>query len=90
MLKLAEYFNCGTVTLANSTGEHSRIIVTKHSDIKNIIIPFFIENKLHGDKLFNFEQFCKGAALVESGSHLTVKGSEQLDLLRSNMNLQRE
>jgi hypothetical protein len=48
--------------------------VVKFSDIKDIIIPFLKKYPLHGVKSKNFEDFCKGAELIQNKIHLTEEG----------------
>ena len=55
------------------------LIVTKFSDVNNIIIPFFEKNPLLGVKLMDFLDWCKVANLMIEKKHLTKDG---VDLIR--------
>jgi hypothetical protein len=60
--------------------------VVKFSDIKDIIIPFLKKYPLHGVKSKDFEDFCKGAELIQNKIHLTEEGLDQLRLIKTGMN----
>nr|YP_010470477.1 LAGLIDADG endonuclease [Inonotus hispidus]YP_010691052.1 LAGLIDADG endonuclease [Phellinus igniarius]UVF37965.1 LAGLIDADG endonuclease [Inonotus hispidus]WBU93153.1 LAGLIDADG endonuclease [Phellinus igniarius] len=66
------------------------LIITKFSDIINIIIPFFLENPLLGIKLLDFIDWCKVAKLISTGSHLTLDGLDLIRKIKSGMNRGRD
>jgi hypothetical protein len=61
-------------------------IVTKLTDINNIIIPFFDKFPILGVKTQDFELFKKAAKIMSNGDHLTQKGLDKLNIIKSNMN----
>jgi hypothetical protein len=68
-----DYFGCGSIVQHNkrSTVE---FVVTRFSDIKEKIIPFFVKHSLQGIKLLNFNPFVSGAELIKDKAHLDVEG----------------
>jgi hypothetical protein len=75
MKRIVEYFNCGAVY--ENTG-HVTFIVTKLSDIRDKIIPFFKEYSLQGFKLSDYEKFCKVAILMQEKAHLSIEGINKI------------
>ena len=55
-------------------------------DLSQIIIPFFNKYPILGVKHLDYEDWCKIANLVISGSHLTVEGFKEIVQLESGMN----
>ena len=43
-------------------------------DIYNKIIPFFIKYPIVGQKLLDFQDFCRVANLMNENAHLTLEG----------------
>ena len=68
------------------------ITVSKFSDIKNKIIPFFDneKNSIQGVKLLDYLDWCKIAKLIDEGSHLTLEGLEKILRIKKNMNTGRD
>jgi len=60
--------------------------INKFKIIYNKIIPLFKEYKIEGEKLLDFQDFCKIAELMEKKSHLTSKGLDQIREIKSRMN----
>jgi hypothetical protein len=60
--------------------------ITKYSDIKNIIIPFFDEYPIQGQKALDFEDFKKVSLLMENKLHLTDKGLLEILKIKEQMN----
>ena len=50
------------------------------------IIPFFNKYPLYGAKRLEYEDFCKVASMMNSKTHLTESGLEQVREIKSNMN----
>lgn len=84
LVLIKDYFNCGYVS-EDSRGM-SHIFVRKNSDITSFIIPFFAKYPLHGAKYADYLDFCKVAKIIDSKAHLTDKGVEQIDQIKSGMN----
>lgn len=89
MEEIKSKFGCGSITI-NESSAVIRYTVTKLSDIQNIIIPFFDEYSLMGDKKINFEDFKKVSELITKKSHLTKEGLNKILVIKSNMNFNRE
>ena len=75
MKNFVSYFNCGAVY--ENTG-HVTFVVTKLSDIRDKIIPFFQKYPLQGFKLSDFDKFCRVAKLINEKVHLTSDGINKI------------
>jgi hypothetical protein len=87
MISLIEYLNCGKVY---SQQDLVKFVVTKLSEIINIIIPFFNKYPLQGNKRLDYLDFCKVVALMKDKAHLTVSGLAQIKKIKSAMNTGRK
>jgi hypothetical protein len=65
---------------------HVEYKVSSIKDLRQKVIPFFKEHQLQAKKRHSFELFCQAAQIFARKEHLTLKGIEQLRLIRSNMN----
>ncbi len=91
--KVQEYFGAGTVYQKRSA-QYGRLPsyvfeVTKRDDIYDIVIPFFVKNKLVGDKQKSFNYFCKIANIVKGRQDvkkLTPEEVKYVRFLKENMN----
>jgi LAGLIDADG endonuclease len=90
MKLLIKYIGCGKIYKKGSEKQVVELIISKFSDIINIIIPLFTNNSLHGIKQLNFIDFCKVAKLMSKGSHLTQEGFNLISTIKSRMNKGRE
>lgn len=70
----------------NQSTQIVNIRIPKISDITNIIIPFFENNNILGNKQLDYLDWCKIAALMNNGSHLTLEGLNLIRKIKSNMN----
>jgi len=68
---------------------HAKYAVKSHKDIFKYIIPFFKKYPLQGKKGKDFEDFCRAAEIFRKKEHLTMKGIEKLNAIRSQMNEKR-
>ena len=84
---LIPFFNCGR--LETTRESYVSFVVTKLSNILQIIIPFFEKYPLNGSKAKDFEDWKKVAKLMESNLHLTKEGKQQILQLKSGMNFSR-
>ena len=82
--RLASYFKCGTVRVAN-TRNSAEWIVTKSVYIKLILIPFLNKYPLSGVKSLDFERFKKAAYLIENKVHLRKEGFLQFKMIKEEM-----
>lgn len=67
-----------------------KFIALKFDDVINIVIPFFNKYPLIGSKNLNFKDFCKIAVLVQNKAHLTTEGIEEIQKIKSKMNIGRD
>jgi hypothetical protein len=77
------FFGCGHTYVDR---EVANFVVSKLSDILNIIIPFFDEYSLRSYKLDNFLDFKKGALMINNKEHLISEGLKNLEVLKAGMN----
>lgn len=78
-----EYFGCGRIKEEKLI---INFIVSKFSDIENIIVPFFKQYPLQGNKALNLADFCKAVERIKTKSHLTNAGMEEILKIKSGMN----
>jgi len=83
MKSIIDYLNCGVINLAN---ERVCFLVTKFSDICNIIIPFFDKFHIQGVKHKDYLDFLRAKTLVENKAHLTQEGLDTIIKIKSGMN----
>lgn len=85
---LVQYFNCGSYVpvLDKNIGY---FIVSKFSDIIDVIIPFFDQYPILGVKAKDFQDFKRVALIMKSKDHLSQEGLEQIRLIKAGMNKNR-
>lgn len=76
------FFGCG-VTYKDTNGMVTYFVVSKLSDIMNIIIPFFEKHPLQGSKLCNYLDFKTGAIILNNKEHLNSEGLVKLQNLKA-------
>ena len=93
MRNLIYYLDCGKVqkkkqkktknknSQKNNT-EFFEFRVEKFEDINKKIIPLFINYPIVGQKLLDFQDFCKVANLMEQKAQLTIEGLNQIQLIK--------
>jgi len=86
---LKQYLECGEIYKKGSEKKVVELVITKITDITNIIIPLFTNNSLHGMKQLDFLDFCKIAKLMGEGKHLTLEGFDLILSIKANMNKSR-
>ena len=65
---IKDYFNCGLCYLRKNE-DTVDFKVTKFSDIKQIIIPFYINNPILGVKSLDFKDWCLVSEIVNKREH---------------------
>nr|QID02912.1 hypothetical protein [Orbilia oligospora] len=85
MKSFENYFGCGKYYLSKR-GEYGDYQVRKLSNNLEIIIPFFQNNKILGEKSKDFNDWCKIADLMKDNQHLNEKGLEQIRKIKDRMN----
>jgi N-acetylneuraminic acid mutarotase len=74
---LIDFLECGKVQTKNIKKNNTKYFefrVEKFEDINNKIIPFFVKYPIVGQKLLDFQDFCKVANLMNEKAHLTIEG----------------
>lgn len=79
------FFGCGNQTV-RSNNIACDFVVSKFSDICQIIIPFFDKYPLFGVKAKNFDDFKKVAEIIRVKGHLTDSGLEEILKIKAGMN----
>jgi len=85
---ICNYLECGKYYSSTKRNEGS-VTVTKFSDIDLKIIPFFKNYPIIGIKALDFEDFYKIGELIKNKKHLTIKGLEKIEKIKSGMNTKR-
>lgn len=89
MKSIQNYFSgCGKI-YEDTENSLVRLTITKKSDIRNIIIPFFLKYPLHGAKKLDFESFCKIDGIVKEDLHKTNEGLDIIRMIKGDMNRKR-
>lgn len=84
MNSIINTLKCGTIS---KHGKDAVVLtVCRFKDINYKIIPLFNEYKIKGVKALDFQDFCKVAELVNKKAHLTLKGLEEIRVIKLNMN----
>jgi hypothetical protein len=84
-----EYLGCGRIEKASTRPDEVNFVVSKFSDIKEKIIPFFKTNPLEGIKNRDLLDFVEVANIIEAKGHLTLEGVNKINSLKSGMNSSR-
>lgn len=80
------FFGCGSCVRSKNLVE---FICVNTKYINNIILPFFIKYPVLGVKALDFNDWCKGAEILQDKAHLTPEGLAQLKALKLGMNKNR-
>ena len=88
--ELVYFFGCGHVTVNQRHDNHrsplGRYRVTRRSDLRNVIVPFFRANRLHTSKQTDFEKFALIVDLMHLGVHRTREGMIRIAEISESMN----
>jgi hypothetical protein len=84
LLQLQQFFGCG---LNRKNRKAATFIVTKLSDLINVIIPHFLNYPLFTQKAVDFRLFKQIILLMQNKKHLKTEGLEQIINIRASMNL---
>jgi hypothetical protein len=83
--KLVSYLGCGIVEVTKE-GQVAVFVVTKFTDICEIILPFFDKHSLKGFKSSNYTSFKQGVDIFRKKEHLTASGLGSLIKIKESMN----
>jgi hypothetical protein len=61
-----------------------------HTSYPTHVIPLFLAHPLEGAKKKDFEDFLRVAELIKTKAHLKKEGLEQIRLIKSGMNSNRD
>ena len=86
---MVEFFGAGRY-VPYSTKGFGEFIVTKFSEIAEILIPFFNEYKIVGSKFKDYQDFVSVTELMKNKAHLTEEGLNKIRLIKSGMNTGRQ
>jgi hypothetical protein len=89
LTKFIDYLGCGRIERASTRPDIVNFSVSKFSNIKEKVIPFFQSCSLHGIKHMDYLDFVKVAKIVEVKGHLTPEGINKINSLKSGMNSSR-
>lgn len=85
LLSFIDYFGCGRYRLRKG-GMSGDFIVGRLSDLTVKMIPFFETYPILGVKAKDFEDFKQVVKLMNSATHLTLEGLEQIRQIQAGMN----
>lgn len=87
---LVRFFGCGKVGVNNRHDNHrenlARYVVWRFGDLRDVIVPFFLENQLRTSKRHNFEKFAEIIRLMNLRLHLTMPGIAAIAQIAETMN----
>lgn len=76
--RIKKELNCGNVHVIKN---QARFSVQNINEIENSVIPFFIKNKLSGNKKKDFELWQKAASIIVKNKGVYISKWEKSDLL---------
>lgn len=88
MRTIIKYLDCGRVSKRNSSPAVD-FLVNNYMDISTKVISFLEKYSLETVKQKDSKDFCKAAVLIGKKEHLTVKGIEDIKIIKQGMNKKR-
>jgi hypothetical protein len=91
LTKFIDYLGCGRIERVSTRPDGVNFSVSKFSDIKEKVIPFFAPQNcpLQGIKYMDYLDFVKVVNIIEVKGHLTSEGVNKINSLKSGMNSSR-
>ena len=90
MHDLKEFFECGKVFINRRNDNHReqlyRFCVRSIVDLREKIIPFFLENQLRTAKREDFKKFARVLELIRERKHLNFEGIMEIARIAQTMN----
>ena len=83
---IASYLDCGKIY---KNRESIYLDITKFSDLTGKVLPILEKHPIMGNKLLDFEDFCRIIKLMENKDHLNEIGLKKIREINLNMNLRR-
>jgi hypothetical protein len=91
--EMVSFFGCGRVYRNHRRDNHRedlfRYYVSRFSDLRDVIVPFFNTNPLRTSKRDNFEKFAQVIDLMTLRRHLTVSGLVEIAEIAQTMNFRK-
>jgi len=88
--ELARFFGCGKVYVNRRHDNHredlSRYCVTRFADLRDVIVPFFTENRLQTSKSANFDKFAEIISLMDLRLHQPMPDIAAIAQIAQTMN----
>ena len=89
MWSLINYFGpYGSVKL-HKNNNCFNLTIRKFADLDTKVIPFFVKYPIIGQKLLDFQDFCRVCKLMKENEHLTIEGLTKISEIKSGMNTSR-
>jgi hypothetical protein len=90
---MVDFFGCGNVYRNRRHDNHRedlyRYEVFRFKDLRDVIVPFFMENPLRTAKRDNFAKFARIVELMDLRRHLTVPGLIEIAEIAQTMNFRK-
>ena len=87
---LVKHFGCGKVYVNrrddNRREDLSRYYVSRFQDLRDIIVPYFLDHPLRTSKRHNFDKFARIIDMMDQRVHLTVEGIVRIAEISQTMN----
>lgn len=91
--EMVRFYGCGRVYVNRRHDNHredlSRYLVTRFTDLRDVIVPFFEEHPLRTAKRDNFAKFARIIELMDQRRHLTVPGLIEIAEIAQTMNFRK-
>lgn len=88
--KFMSFFTAGKVYRQSPSAKVLDFMITGFADLTKHVIPLFLAYPLEGAKKKDFEDFFRVAELIKTKAHLKKEGLEQIRLIKSGMNSNRD
>jgi len=87
---IVTFFGCGKVYTNRRSDNHREHLcsyqVFKFSDLRDVIVPFFVANPLRTSKSANFDKFADVIARIDRREHLSLSGLMEIAAIVETMN----
>lgn len=86
---IANYLGCGRYEAGSGDILAGSLVVSKQSDLREKIIPFFDQYHILGDKSKDYADFKRALELITKKAHLTAQGLDEIRKIKGEMNTNR-
>ena len=91
--ELREFFGVGRIFVNQRCDNHreplAQYTVNKRVELREVVVPFFMEHPLRSAKRYDFERFAQTLSLVDAGHHRSREGMIVIAMLAESMNRQK-